>query len=107
MTNEQALAQNEALFREVNERIAEITDAHDVSPSEPVSFVCECSALSCGGQVTLTLEEYRRARARRRVFVVVPGHERLDIERVVERAEGWSLVEKLGEAGVVADETAS
>jgi hypothetical protein len=37
------------------------------------------------------------------VFAVVPGHERLDVERVVEEGRGYFVVEKLGEAGEAAE----
>ena len=99
MVDAQALARNEALFREVNERIAELTEANDAGGGDAISFVCECSSLECGGHVALTLEEYAGVRARPRVFAVVPGHERLDVERVVEEGRGYYVVEKLGEAG--------
>jgi hypothetical protein len=53
--------------------------------------------------VALTLDEYAAVRARPRVFAVVPGHERLDVERVVEEGRGYFVVEKLGEAGEAAE----
>lgn len=103
---ERALAKNEALFREVNERIHEISDAHDVGSGELVGFLCECSTLNCGGTVELRLVEYEAVRTHPRVFIVSPGHEQDGIERVVERLERYLLVEKVGDAGVVAEETA-
>jgi hypothetical protein len=103
--SERALAKNEALFREVNERIHEISDAHDVGSGELVGFLCECSRLNCGGTVELSLVEYEAARANPRVFIVSPGHEQEGIERVVERLDRYLLVEKVGDAGEVARET--
>lgn len=106
VAHERALARNEALFREVNERIAEITEANDAANGDPIAFVCECSSLDCGGNVRLTLDEYVALRESPRVFAVVPGHERLEVERVVGEGRDYLLVEKLGEAGEVAEETA-
>ena len=42
----------------------------------------------------MTLEEYERVRQQQDRFVVVPGHENERIERVVERAERFLLVDK-------------
>ena len=106
MANEHALARNEALFREVNERIAELTEANEAGGGDAIAFVCECSSLECGAQVALTLVEYAAVRARPEVFAVVPGHERLDVERVVDERRGCLVIEKLGEAGDVAEELA-
>jgi hypothetical protein len=38
-------------------------------------------------------------------FVLVPGHEIPAIERVVERAASYVVVEKVGDAAEVAEET--
>ena len=40
MTGEQRMAENEILFREVNERILEI-DAHKSHVDRPIDFMCE------------------------------------------------------------------
>jgi len=106
VADEHALARNEALFREVNERIAELTEANDAGGGDAVAFVCECSSLECGAQIALTLVEYATVRARPEVFAVVPGHERLDVERVVGEGHGYLVIEKLGEAGDVAEQLA-
>ncbi len=94
MAGEQAVARNEALFREVNERIREITVSHDLGAGEAVAFLCECSELSCGGTISITLAEYETVRTRPRVFVVAPGHDSPAIERVVGEIRGYLLVEK-------------
>lgn len=46
------------------------------------------------GARLLTLEEYDRVRADATHFVVVPGHEQSDIERIVEENERFTAVEK-------------
>ena len=104
---ETRLARNEALYREVNERIAEL--AEEFSEGEvrnPVSFVCECDAADCAASIELTLAEYEAIRAEPTRFVVVPGHERPEIESVVERHAAYLVVEKREEdAAEVARET--
>jgi hypothetical protein len=49
------------LFREVNERIAELLERW---PSAPGDFLCECDKTGCTRRVTLVLAEYRSLRRR-------------------------------------------
>jgi hypothetical protein len=90
-SSEERLAKNEILFRQVNERLDDMA----TSWSKTTEYLCECSDTSCVEIVELTNDEYERARSRPTVFVVVPGHERPEIEKVVEANERFVLVEKL------------
>lgn len=92
---ERRLAVNEARFREINERLADDVDRM-VGPEETVEFVCECALLSCRDVVELTLERYRAMRASPIRFAVVPGHELLEIERVLEDLGEVYVIEKVG-----------
>ena len=47
-----------------------------------------------GTKITLTHDAYTRLRANPRTFAIVPGHEAPDVEDVVERNEGYYVVEK-------------
>jgi|SRR3954447_223754 hypothetical protein len=96
-------ARNEALFREVNERIREAADRLGGAEYEH-AFLCECFDANCRDQVQLTLDEYERVRAAGNRFVVAPGHVAPEIEHVVAARADHVLVEKTGEAGVVAAE---
>jgi hypothetical protein len=99
-------ARNQALFREVNDRIAELAAQFEVA-SGPQSFVCECSQLGCTELVQLPAAAYRRLRDNPTTFLVLTGHEDLDHETVVERTAGYLLVRnKLGVASQIARETA-
>jgi hypothetical protein len=93
----QRLAENQSLFREVNERIGATAQAQG-SDAHAYEFVCECSSLECFERLDLTLGEYRRVRERAQRFVVLSGHERLEIEDVVEHVGRAAIVEKRGEA---------
>ena len=42
-----------------------------------------------------TLDEYEEVRADGATFMLAPGHEHADIERVVERKRGFHIVEKV------------
>ena len=97
------LGQNEALFRSINERIEAGT--WPSAPSDVVAFRCECAALGCNVLIELTLAEYESVRANARQFVLAPGHELPEVERVIRRTDAYVVVEKFGEAGQVADTT--
>ena len=94
-------AKNESVFREVNERIEDAAIEFGVPGA--ASFVCECSDASCTEMVSITLAEYNEIRSSGRRFAIRPGHEDPSIERVVDRTERFSVVEKVGAAGTVAD----
>jgi hypothetical protein len=89
--SDERLAKNEILFREINERLDEMS----VPWSKTTDYLCECSDMFCNKVVELTNDEYERVRSRPTVFVVAPGHEQLEIEKVVEATEGFLLVEKV------------
>ncbi|MGN6431930.1 MAG: hypothetical protein ACTHNB_14555 [Gaiellaceae bacterium] len=101
-------ARNEAVFREVNERIEDATaallEARVQQQEERLSLVCECGMEQCAEPIEATVAEYEAVRTNPRRFLVVPGHEHTDTARVVERNSGFVAVEKLDEAGEVAIE---
>jgi hypothetical protein len=103
MNPDDRLGRNEAIFRDVNERIEQ-----GLWPGErdgPVAFLCECASLGCNLLIDVTLGAYERVRADARRFILVPGHELDSIERVVERHSDYVVVEKRGAAGAAAQET--
>jgi transcription initiation factor TFIID subunit TAF12 len=85
-------ARTEALFRDVNERIAESAQRFDASSTQ---FVCECADANCTHRVEATLDEYEHVREDGTTFMLVPGHDHADIERVVERHSRFHVVEKV------------
>jgi hypothetical protein len=97
--SEDRVARNEALFREFNERVEGLA-----GDSPRIDFVCECGDLDCLERLALTRTTYEQVRSDPRRFVVVPGHEDRDIERVVARREGHFVVEKMAAAAKVAIE---
>ena len=95
---------NEALFREVNEQIRSL----DHEPREEdgtIAVICECSDTDCTERLVLLLSEYEHVRSDALLYVVARGHELLDVERVVDRRDGWEVVRKVGAAGDIAEET--
>ena len=89
--DEVRVAETEALFREVNERIAESAARFEADEAE---FVCECADPSCTTRVEATLEEYEEVRGEGTTFLLSPGHEDARVEAVVHRADGHDVVEK-------------
>jgi hypothetical protein len=97
------LGHNEALFRSINERIEAGT--WPTAPSDVVAFRCECAALGCNVLVELTIADYESVRANPRQFLLAPGHEIPAIEQVIRRTDDYVVVQKVGDAGRVADAT--
>jgi hypothetical protein len=81
-------------FREVNERIAEIAGHWEWE--EKQGFLCECVRIECTRSVLLTRTQYESVRAGSARFFTAPGHERAEQDRIVERHDGFVVVEKLG-----------
>jgi hypothetical protein len=57
-------------------------------------FVCECSDSTCVEQLLLTRTEYADVRGHPTRFFVVAGHEREELERVVEQNDRFLVVQK-------------
>lgn len=94
---QERLGANESVFREINEGIER--GQWPGEEDSPISFRCECARLGCNELIELSVREYEHVRSNPRRFIVLPGHERLDIEIVVERHHGYLVVEKLDRAG--------
>ena len=95
----QRAAKNQSLFREVNERI------EDLTKSAPVSlFVCECMNDTCDAGVEMSVADYEQVRAGGNRFFVLPGHEVEEVEAVIETNGRYLVVAKLGTGGEVAEQ---
>jgi len=103
-TRPRRIALNEAQFREINESLRDSLDRLAQLP-EQLSFVCECGNADCRETIAVTPAAYEAARADPLRFLVHPGHELLDAERVVERHEGYLVVEKFADAARIVEET--
>jgi hypothetical protein len=58
-------------------------------------FVCECSDPDCTHRVSASLAEYEQVREEPTTFLVLPGHEEDDIERVVSDRGRFRVVDKI------------
>ena len=96
------IARNEATFRSINEDIERGRDADD--DHKLVGFVCECGSADCSRLIELTPAEYEGVRSDPCCFAIVPGHEIMAVETVVEHHDRYAVVRKLETSGAIAKE---
>lgn len=99
---EKRLGLNEAVFREVNERIEGLSKLFRWSKREPLDLVCECSKATCAERIEMSRAEYEALRAEDTHFALYPGHADSEVERVVASCKGYEVVVKEGPAADVA-----
>jgi hypothetical protein len=96
---------NQAMFREVNERMRELNDAL-ANTTDAYSIACECADSACFQMLTVRRTDYCAARGSSRQFVMLRDHVVPEIERVVWEVDGYVVVEKLVTAGEAVTEPA-
>jgi hypothetical protein len=84
----------------VNERVEDLASDDE----DRLDFVCECSDIACTQRIRLSIATYEDVRSAPNRFVVASGHERVEVERVIDQGSGYLVVEKLGQAGEAAAE---
>src|SRR3954447_4989010 len=89
-------AKNEELFRDVNRNIARLEERF--GHTRTLELICECEGVGCHDGLEIDSAAYADARSSPLRFVVLPGHEDLQIEQVVLRTPNYFMVEKVGEA---------
>ena len=95
-SREERAARNEELFQEVNRQIEKLEET--LGRRETLAILCECSKKHCLDTLEVEPAVYQRVRANPLLFFVVPGHEDLEVERVVEQTRTFLVVEKIGRA---------
>jgi hypothetical protein len=99
---EHRLGLNEAVFREVNERIKGLAKLFDWGKPDSLDLVCECRDSTCVQRIEISLVEYEAVRAEETHFALYPGHADPEIERVILSHPGYEVVAKEGPAAEVA-----
>ena len=99
---ERRMAQNEVLFREVNERVRDVATA--LGDDGRFEYFCECANKDCTFNLTLSLAEYEAIRSDSQQFFVLPGHTTPEVEEVVREAPTYVVVRKTGDAGRYVEE---
>jgi hypothetical protein len=98
-------AKTQSLFREVNERINDVSTQR-ASFDMPQDVICECAQPECSELVTMNAVEYRGLRSHSTWFVIAPLEEHFfpEVESIVTKNGHYWVVEKHGRAGRVAEQ---
>jgi hypothetical protein len=99
-------AANEAVFREVNEKIESLQRRFAVAEHQPLHIVCECDRLDCSETMSIQVQTYEKVRSDSALFFVRPGHEDGSVEDVVDTGGDHMIVRKRpGEPQEIAEQT--
>jgi hypothetical protein len=90
---DERLVKNQERFRRANERLRERVVAL-ARGEQRIPFLCECADEDCVDAVNATLGEYAAVRGDDLRFLIVPGHQMIDGEHVVEERDRYHIVEK-------------
>lgn len=105
MNRAERIGMNEAVFRDVNERIQDVASAFDLA-AEPLDLICECGNAQCVERISVSRKEYEEIRADPHLFAVAPEHVAPDVEELVERRDRYDIVRKYqGVPARIAEET--
>jgi hypothetical protein len=98
------LAENEAAFREANERINRTVARLGID--QPVPMICECGRSDCMKVIRVLPSDYERVRAFPNRFLYAPGHEeRMPGSHRIGTLGEAIVIEKVGQAGRLAEAT--
>lgn len=107
VSSEWRMANNEAFFRGANKQaldyIDELNDMADEGHDKeflryddsPLLFHCECSDENCTERITIKPSRVSAVHENNRYFIVRPGHQTTNIERVIKRLKDYYIVEKI------------
>jgi hypothetical protein len=93
MDRDARIGLNEAVFREVNERISDLAE-HFGLEDQPLDLVCECGDPNCVERISMTRSEYEKLRSDATHFAVHRGHEQPEVEDVIAERGGYLVVRK-------------
>jgi hypothetical protein len=88
-------AQNQMLFRSVNDRIKEVGEKLADSAAE-LGFACECVDDTCLEKIRLSAQQFLAIESDPNRFIVLRGHEVPDVEDIVGERDGFLIVSKRG-----------
>jgi hypothetical protein len=92
------------VYRETNLEIARVEQEGGGAADGVLEIICECGRDPCNAVITLTVSEYDNVHSQKDRFVVVPGHQTEEIERVVDDRDAYLVVDKFGEAEEIAED---
>jgi hypothetical protein len=86
------LIQKRPLFREVNERIRQVSFSFGPESRSNEILLCECSRPDCDARVEVPADVYDVVRSEGHRYLVAPGHEAPEAEEVVAGAPSYLVV---------------
>lgn len=88
-------AQNQMLFRSVNEQIMKAGEKLGDS-REGLDFACECADDMCVEKIRLSPHQFLGIESEVNRFIVLRGHELPEVEDVIAERDGFLIVSKRG-----------
>jgi len=100
------MVENEAVFRELNQRLQVGLDAVNkialeegdepvfINGDESLYFYCECSDENCKQRLKISLNEYNKIHRDSKSFIVARGHEVTSLEDIIFVGTDYSVVRK-------------
>jgi hypothetical protein len=100
-------AETQNLYREVNERVAEVYNQFGGGgtdrTSEVIELFCECGQQApCDERVNVSAATYERVRSDPTTFILLPGHGIAVVEDVIEEGDGFLIARNIGRAAEIA-----
>jgi hypothetical protein len=90
-SREQRLTLNQETFRSANEGMHSAIDAEGTTR---VPFLCECADLGCLGRLEASLDEFDVVHESEDRYFILPGHMRIDGEKILSENERYQVVSK-------------
>ena len=81
------IGENEAIFRDVNQKVRRLDTTW-------MTILCECGDAACRDQLLIDPDEYARTRDDSTLFILRPGHEAAETEKVVSKHLEFWIVQK-------------
>lgn len=104
--SERRLVENQLVFRQANEQVPKDLDSIKAAAESegrnslvhkidvPLHFYCECSDENCRKRIVMKSSQYKDLHQNNSQFVLVPGHDIPEIERIVQKSDDYIVVEK-------------
>ena len=93
--DQRALAVVVARQRYVHEMNEKISSALPYRTRDKMRLLCECGRRDCNDWFAITIDVYAYARRRPRWRMLLEGHEHPELDKVVERRDGFTIVESI------------
>ena len=89
---------NEVLAKGLNRKLESLLEQGEDEPIDQheADFFCECSTATCSDRIRMTVARFDAIHAHPQDYIVRPGHQDREVERVVESEPGYLIVRKLG-----------